>query len=47
MMHVVNFKEGVLPSTGGKGIIAFVAIGVALVGGATFYFMKRSKSTEA
>lgn len=45
--EVVNQPKGVLPSTGGKGIIAFVAIGVALVGGVGFYFMKRSKSTEA
>lgn len=44
---VENQPKGVLPSTGGKGIIAFVAIGVALVGGVGFYFMKRSKSTEA
>lgn len=45
--EVVNQPKGVLPSTGGNGIIAFVAIGVALVGGVGFYFMKRSKSTEA
>lgn len=46
-LEIVNQPKGVLPSTGGKGIIAFVAIGVALVGGVGFYFMKRSKSTEA
>ncbi|WP_392452453.1 SpaH/EbpB family LPXTG-anchored major pilin [Streptococcus parasuis] len=40
---VVNTPKGFLPSTGGAGIILFVALGVAMVGLAGVYFTSRRK----
>lgn len=40
---VANTPKGFLPSTGGAGIILFVALGVAMVGLAGVYFTSRRK----
>ena len=42
--NVANTPNGFLPSTGGKGIILFVALGVAMVGLAGVYFTSRRKN---
>lgn len=42
-----NQPKGILPSTGGMGIIVFILVGIALVGGAVIYFKKRHQETEA
>lgn len=42
---VENIKKGLLPSTGGTGIIAFLAVGVALMAGA-FIWYRKSKVNE-
>lgn len=42
---VENIKKGVLPSTGGAGIVAFLVVGVALMGGA-FIWYRKSKVNE-
>ena len=42
-----NQPKGILPSTGGMGIIVFILVGTALVGGAVIYFKKRHQETEA
>lgn len=42
---VDNVKKGLLPSTGGTGIIAFLAVGVALMAGA-FIWYRKSKVNE-
>ena len=42
--NVANTPKGFLPSTGGKGIILFVALGVAMVGLAGVYFTSRRKN---
>lgn len=42
--NVDNTPKGFLPSTGGKGIILFVALGVAMVGLAGVYFTARRKN---
>lgn len=42
-----NQPKGILPHTGGMGIIAFVAVGAALIAGVGFYFVKRRQETEA
>lgn len=44
---VPNKHKGTLPSTGGKGIYAFIAIGTITVAGAVFYFTRGRKQTEA
>lgn len=44
---VNNKSKGTLPSTGGKGIYAFIAIGTIAVVGAVFYFTRGRKQTEA
>lgn len=41
--NVPNTPKGFLPSTGGAGIILFVALGVAMVGLAGVYFVSRRK----
>ncbi|HGW6219031.1 TPA: SpaH/EbpB family LPXTG-anchored major pilin [Enterococcus faecalis] len=46
-MKVDNKSKGTLPSTGGKGIYAFIAIGAITVAGATLYFVSVRKQTEA
>lgn len=43
---VPNKHKGSLPSTGGTGIIAFVAIGVVAVAGAVLYFTKGRRQIE-
>lgn len=43
---VVNKHKGSLPSTGGTGIIAFVAIGIVAVAGAVLYFTKGRRQIE-
>lgn len=40
---VANTPKGFLPSTGGAGIILFVALGAAMVGLAGVYFTSRRK----
>ncbi|MDT2756309.1 pilin N-terminal domain-containing protein [Enterococcus asini] len=45
-LPVVNKHKGSLPSTGGKGIVAFVAVGVVAIAGAGLYFMKGRKHIE-
>lgn len=45
-LHVPNKHKGSLPSTGGTGIIAFVAIGVVAVAGAVLYFTKGRRQIE-
>lgn len=47
ILDVPNTQSGVLPSTGGKGIYAFIAIGTIAVVGAVFYFTRGRKQTEA
>lgn len=44
---IENQPKGILPSTGGMGIIAFVLAGIVLIGGAAIYFNKRRQETEA
>ncbi|NQN51164.1 SpaH/EbpB family LPXTG-anchored major pilin [Streptococcus suis] len=41
--NVANTPKGFLPSTGGTGIILFVALGAAMVGLAGVYFVSRRK----
>ncbi|HEM6272429.1 TPA: SpaH/EbpB family LPXTG-anchored major pilin [Streptococcus suis] len=41
---LVNTPKGFLPSTGGTGIILFVALGAAMVGLAGVYFVSRRKA---
>lgn len=43
-LNIVNTPKGFLPSTGGTGIILFVALGVAMVGLAGVYFTSRRKN---
>lgn len=43
---VTNKHKGVLPSTGGTGIVAFVLIGVVALGGAALYFTKGRRQIE-
>ena len=43
--NVANTPKGFLPSTGGAGIILFVALGAAMVGLAGVYFTSRRKDT--
>lgn len=45
-LEVFNKHKGSLPSTGGMGIVAFVAVGIAAVGGAVLYFTKGRKQIE-
>lgn len=44
---VENKPKGTLPSTGGKGIYAFIAVGVVALIGAGFYFTRGRKHFEA
>ncbi|WP_333564843.1 SpaH/EbpB family LPXTG-anchored major pilin [Streptococcus parasuis] len=43
--EVKNIPKGLLPSTGGAGIILFVALGAAMVGLAGVYFTSRRKDS--
>ncbi|HFU3797870.1 TPA: SpaH/EbpB family LPXTG-anchored major pilin [Streptococcus suis] len=43
LKKIVNTPKGLLPSTGGAGIILFVALGAAMVGLAGVYFTSRRK----
>ena len=45
-LSIRNIHKGSLPSTGGKGIVAFVAVGVIAIAGAGLYFMKGRKQIE-
>lgn len=45
-LNINNKHKGSLPSTGGKGIVAFVAVGVVAIAGASLYFMKGRKHIE-
>ncbi|MDT2744633.1 SpaH/EbpB family LPXTG-anchored major pilin [Enterococcus asini] len=45
-IKINNKHKGSLPSTGGKGIVAFVAVGVVAIAGAGLYFMKGRKHIE-
>lgn len=42
ILEIGNSEDGILPSTGGKGIYMILAAGLALIGGGGFYFYKRS-----
>lgn len=44
---IPNVHKGALPSTGGKGIYAFIAVGVVALIGAGFYFTRGRKHFEA
>lgn len=44
VVEVKNVKKGILPSTGGMGIYLFLALGVALMGGAYVWFKKARKN---
>lgn len=46
IIPIPNKHKGSLPSTGGKGIVAFVAVGVVAIAGAGLYFMKGRKHIE-
>lgn len=41
---IKNAKKGILPSTGGMGIYLFLALGLALMGGAYVWFKKARKN---
>jgi LPXTG-motif cell wall-anchored protein len=41
---VGNKHKGVLPHTGGSGIVAFIIIGAVLIGAGGFYFYKRQQT---
>lgn len=41
---IKNVKKGFLPSTGGTGILVFLVVGIALMGGSYIWF-KRSKGS--
>lgn len=43
---VFNKHKGTLPSTGGMGIVAFVAVGIVAIGGAYVYFAKGRRHIE-
>lgn len=43
--NIDNVQEGILPSTGGAGIIAFLAIGAALMAGAFVWYKSSKKET--
>lgn len=45
-LNIVNTPKGFLPSTGGAGIILFVALGAAMVGLAGVYFTSRRKVAQ-
>lgn len=44
VVEVKNAKKGILPSTGGMGIYLFLALGLALMGGAYVWFKKARKN---
>lgn len=44
---VLNTPKGILPSTGGIGIVAFIVVGLAAIAGVAFYFLKGRKNIEA
>lgn len=44
VVEVKNAKKGILPSTGGMGIYLFLALGIALMGGAYVWFKKARKN---
>ncbi|WP_125608158.1 SpaH/EbpB family LPXTG-anchored major pilin [Lapidilactobacillus bayanensis] len=44
--EVANTHKGTLPSTGGKGIIAFVVVGLVAIAGAIVYFARNKKHAE-
>lgn len=45
-LEVANTHKGSLPSTGGKGIIAFVIVGLVAIAGAITYFVRSRKHAE-
>lgn len=45
-LPVNNKHKGTLPSTGGMGIVAFVAVGIVAIGGAYVYFAKGRRHIE-
>jgi fimbrial isopeptide formation D2 family protein/LPXTG-motif cell wall-anchored protein len=47
LLAVQNKQEGVLPHTGGKGIIAFIVAGIAIIVIAVVYFKRRHTELEA
>ena len=46
-MEVTNKQRGVLPSTGGMGIVGFIAVGLLGVSAAVLYFKNGRKKFEA
>lgn len=45
-LQVINKSKGILPSTGGMGIVGLIAVGLLAVGSAVIYFKKRSGHLE-
>lgn len=45
-LEVANTHKGSLPSTGGKGIVAFVIVGLVAIAGAITYFVRSRKHAE-
>lgn len=45
-IKIDNTKQGILPSTGGKGILIFVVVGLALMIGALIWYRKVKKNPE-
>lgn len=45
-LPVINKSKGILPSTGGMGIVGLIAVGLLAVGSAVIYFKKRSGHLE-
>lgn len=43
---IKNVKKGVLPSTGGTGIVVFLAVGTLLMGGSYLWFRRSKDSAE-
>ena len=44
---IVNTQKGVLPHTGGIGIILFILVGIAIIGMTIVYFKKRQQQLNA
>lgn len=45
--YVKNFKKGILPSTGGKGIFGFLSFGAVLMGGSYIMLRKSKDKSES
>lgn len=43
---ITNVTKGILPTTGGKGILLLIVVGLVLVGSAVYYFRKRRETSD-